>query len=506
MPLTACVLFVRNEYSDIAGWVAWHLGLGIDRLIVFDDHSTDGTWDVIQAAAQVGPVDAQRSDMTLPNAHLRRQAAWRAAVDHLRNDVDWIGFLDADEYLDLGEHESAGAFFGQPCFADGEAIAFSGCLFGGNGHALRPRDMAPAAFTRRGDMEVRENRLGKSFVRPAALPTGTIDAHRLDIPDERYRSASGDVPAWDGREMPADWRHGRILRYGCRSVQHTIDRLADMPVTPARWAQQRVERDRNDHADDGATRGLERARPFFETILMRCLDVACMRLAAMGRPPANDAPVPRIDPLPDRDDARDAAEVTRKPWPDGVRVVGIRAATGPTLRLSPDRTVTTGHGDASDLPPVYGVIQGSTPQFVTLFAADEGPVRLSGDSVAPGNPLLRIVNAANEHVGLMTITPPRFVAAPPAGAGDIAADRLVCSGWEHFTLVPTIGPDAVPSLIDLPTPRDPAGLSEAELCVWLGAHASLPSFDDRQRALAMLSPVARHRVQALVPALLFAFL
>ncbi|WP_081775882.1 glycosyltransferase family 2 protein [Asaia platycodi] len=50
MASAAAVLFVQNDADDIGWWMAYHLALGFDALIIIDDHSIDGTWEIIQSA------------------------------------------------------------------------------------------------------------------------------------------------------------------------------------------------------------------------------------------------------------------------------------------------------------------------------------------------------------------------------------------------------------------------------------------------------------------------
>ncbi|WP_415594310.1 glycosyltransferase family 2 protein, partial [Liquorilactobacillus ghanensis] len=45
---SAIVLFVKNEVYDIASWISWHLSLGFDKIFIYDDHSTDGTFEVCE--------------------------------------------------------------------------------------------------------------------------------------------------------------------------------------------------------------------------------------------------------------------------------------------------------------------------------------------------------------------------------------------------------------------------------------------------------------------------
>lgn len=53
MEKCAVVLVVKDERSDIATWLSWYHRLGFDACIVFDDDLNDGTWEILQNAAQI---------------------------------------------------------------------------------------------------------------------------------------------------------------------------------------------------------------------------------------------------------------------------------------------------------------------------------------------------------------------------------------------------------------------------------------------------------------------
>lgn len=78
MASAAAILFVRNDVDDIGWWISYHLALKFDALIVIDDHSTDGTWEVIQAAADLYPIEARRG--SVPDGRSSASAAPKRSV------------------------------------------------------------------------------------------------------------------------------------------------------------------------------------------------------------------------------------------------------------------------------------------------------------------------------------------------------------------------------------------------------------------------------------------
>ncbi len=69
----AVVLVVKDERADILSWLAWYRLLGFDTAIVYDDDSTDGTWETLEEAALRWDVRLSRTIGPRGVAYERRQ-------------------------------------------------------------------------------------------------------------------------------------------------------------------------------------------------------------------------------------------------------------------------------------------------------------------------------------------------------------------------------------------------------------------------------------------------
>ena len=89
-------LIVRNEGDIIADHLRHHLDLGVDRFLVIDNGSTDGTADILDGFARAGVCDVTRLDGAFD------QAIWaNSLVSEARSRFapDWVCALDADKFL-----------------------------------------------------------------------------------------------------------------------------------------------------------------------------------------------------------------------------------------------------------------------------------------------------------------------------------------------------------------------------------------------------------------------
>ena len=91
---------VQNYKHRILEWVDHHLALGIEKIIVFDNNSTDGMEKALQGFApsvQVVDFPYQR----LPGKHWNnvQRMALTLGVNMCSSAALWVGLLDADEFV-----------------------------------------------------------------------------------------------------------------------------------------------------------------------------------------------------------------------------------------------------------------------------------------------------------------------------------------------------------------------------------------------------------------------
>ncbi|NHN90354.1 glycosyltransferase family 2 protein, partial [Acetobacter sicerae] len=240
LPSVAIALYVKNEFSDIAGWISWHFALGVKTLFIFDDHSTDGTWEIIQAAAKCYDIRFTRTSPELEADFTKRQRdAFFMAARECKGKYDWLGCLDGDEYVYLRHSDSLPDFLSK--FNHADAIGFSWKIYGSSDRVLRPRIPAPQAFTRHSTKELNDNVLIKSFFRPDKLGEVWYNPHFFDIPKGRYVRPDGSFMREERAEQPIEWDDAYILHFITRSMAQYIERIrrrvqSDLCDSQVNWA------------------------------------------------------------------------------------------------------------------------------------------------------------------------------------------------------------------------------------------------------------------------------
>lgn len=95
--ILALTLMVRDEADVIAAMLEHHLAQGVDRIVVTDNGSVDGTLEILEDYARVAPITLLHDP-----EHRKQQGAVvtrmarAAAVEH---GADWVVNGDADEFL-----------------------------------------------------------------------------------------------------------------------------------------------------------------------------------------------------------------------------------------------------------------------------------------------------------------------------------------------------------------------------------------------------------------------
>ena len=93
----ACISMVKNEIDIIAAFLH-ACDLMFDQHMILDDMSTDGTYEYIQKHAKISGKITLLRMMTSGYPQAQVMNHFVKTEDSLR-DVDWVFFLDTDEFL-----------------------------------------------------------------------------------------------------------------------------------------------------------------------------------------------------------------------------------------------------------------------------------------------------------------------------------------------------------------------------------------------------------------------
>lgn len=236
---SAIVLFVKNEVYDIASWVAWHISLGFDKVYIYDDHSTDGTYEVCQIISRHFNIELNRTDIeNEPNFYWRQKNSYFDACKKASGTYTWLAFLDADEYIYLSEHNTITDFLDS--YEKCNAIALNWCIYGSSFRVLKDHIPIYQSFLFHSEKELDDNTLVKSIIKPEFYTFNYSDPHKFHMHDEQYLDSTSNSFSWSGSTKPVEWGRARVNHYICRSMEHYVGRInrrlgADLSNSTVYW-------------------------------------------------------------------------------------------------------------------------------------------------------------------------------------------------------------------------------------------------------------------------------
>ena len=138
--LTAMIR-VRDEARFLPEWLAHHLSLGVEHVVIYDNNSTDGTSSVVAPFVERGLVTVVPwpTIPASPSSHLDFVMRFGASTE-------WAAFFDADEFLVESDLGDLGRVLAEA--ADAPAVAVNWRYHGSAGHESIPRGLVTQRFDR----------------------------------------------------------------------------------------------------------------------------------------------------------------------------------------------------------------------------------------------------------------------------------------------------------------------------------------------------------------------
>jgi hypothetical protein len=172
------VCIVKNEADYLEEWLAYHLALGVDHVIVYDNGSTDGSAALLERYINHGLVT--RIDWPLGGGQL---AAYNHALRMFGATARWLAYYDVDEFLVPLLDDDIPSFLAR--FEDAAVVRVPRVEFGFSGHRTRPSGSSIDAYTQVANVLGLDPSLPprvKSIVQPGAV--SAVDIHLAFPADE----------------------------------------------------------------------------------------------------------------------------------------------------------------------------------------------------------------------------------------------------------------------------------------------------------------------------------
>lgn len=207
----------KNRAPWLAEWIAFHYLVGFRKFYIYAHCCTDQTEEILSRLSKRFDITAlklsEKKDMI-------QLAAYQHACDYFLNDVDWMAFIDGDEFLFSPSNINIGdaliEFNNKPI----SAVCAYNYNFGSSGHIMEPSGLIVENFRMRASDEFLSNRRVKSIVKGQQRISTTMCSNIFNTPhgtvDEIMRPVSwGYVPNY----IPT-YNKFRFNHYVCQSREY----------------------------------------------------------------------------------------------------------------------------------------------------------------------------------------------------------------------------------------------------------------------------------------------
>ena len=213
--LTA-VAAIKNEAPYLDEWLAFCVAEGFDRVLLYDNASTDDSTKVHQPWIEAGFVELV--DWPL---HWKSGSQTKAFVDalaRLRGRTRWAAFIDVDEYLFSPTGLTVAEMLKQ--YEAHAGVIVNWQCYGSSGHEAQPGGLTIESYTRRARTNWARNRRVKTIVDPL-LAVRPRSAHLFEV-------------AEGSSLVTEDFRPVRVVRTanGRRMLRHLAARLPYVAFDP----------------------------------------------------------------------------------------------------------------------------------------------------------------------------------------------------------------------------------------------------------------------------------
>lgn len=162
---------VRNEGRYLEEWAAFHLAIGFDHIVLYDNDSTDASPALFARRGWPRYVTVVPWPTIPP--HEPQRPAYADFLERHRDRARWVAFLDADEFLNLKRHASLAGFLDD--YPDVAAIGINWRLFGSAFKSDYEPGFVIDRFTRAARPNYYKHQHVKTICRPEFI--GTVDIH-----------------------------------------------------------------------------------------------------------------------------------------------------------------------------------------------------------------------------------------------------------------------------------------------------------------------------------------
>lgn len=213
----AIVAIAKNEGLYIREWIEYHHIIGINKIYLYDNDSSDNTVELLQPYIESGYVE-----YTPIHGVGKQLEAYNDAIARYKMECRWMAFIDLDEYIMPQQPFEPIANIVKRVLkkhSNAAGIALNWCLYGNSGHKNRPKGLITESYIERGKESNPLNHMIKTLCNPRMVhyyisphyPQYRLGAISVDSTGEKRSKG------WFCRDLT--FKNLRLNHYYCKSEE-----------------------------------------------------------------------------------------------------------------------------------------------------------------------------------------------------------------------------------------------------------------------------------------------
>lgn len=239
----------RNRNPYIVEWIAFHLAMGFNQFYIYAHKTTDGMKETLLELSKYYPIQVFALELDDYPQLYAYQHAWQ----NFGNTVDWMAFIDGDEFLFPTQSNSIQDALSAYAHTPISALGVFWKCYGSNGHQVDPAGLILENFPRHSCADYEPNRHIKSILKGGAK----VDMYRSHLFETEHGTFDENLrPINDGymRSYEPTYDFFRINHYVVQSKEFFLKikqvmGSADLPGGVMRSDEFFVSHDRNEEND-----------------------------------------------------------------------------------------------------------------------------------------------------------------------------------------------------------------------------------------------------------------
>lgn len=153
----------RNEREYLLEWVAWHQSQGVEKFIIYDNESDDGTLELLKELDKHSIIDLY----SIRRGEKAQIKAYERILSDYNDSAELVTFIDADEFLmPQGEDQAVETIYALFSDKNVGALAINWRIYGTSGHIKQTDGLVVDRFT----MAALDNHVRNHYIKSVYRP------------------------------------------------------------------------------------------------------------------------------------------------------------------------------------------------------------------------------------------------------------------------------------------------------------------------------------------------